>query len=163
MRSRFALMWGMVCLGFAADCRGQSAPNFQKGETILAVDKAPADAPLRRTEKFPWYQLSNLRKGGGKAGRVPSPLAEFSIDYVRDDGVSMALRSFLSPVLPQEGKSTVHGAPSHRLQTRAIPSQPSQPLAPFRNAWGMISKCGWSLSFTLKVNPFDSKCQTQCP
>lgn len=88
MRSRFALMWGMVCLGFAADCRGQSAPNFQKGETILAADKAPADAPLRRTEKFPWYQLSNLRKGGGKAGRVPSPLAEFSIDYVRDDGVS---------------------------------------------------------------------------
>jgi large subunit ribosomal protein L7/L12 len=62
-----------------------SAQDYQKGEQILAADKAPADAPLRRQEKGVWYQLSNLRKGGSGQG-IPRPGAEFSFDYARTDG-----------------------------------------------------------------------------
>lgn len=59
------------------------AQDYQKGERILAADKAPVDTPLRRQTSDVWYQLSNLRKGG--VGLVLGPGAEFSFDYARVD------------------------------------------------------------------------------
>lgn len=65
----------IILLGITWQCEAQ---NTQNGEQILAADKAPVGAPLRRPENFPWYQLSNLRKGGGQLRP-----AEFTLDYTR--------------------------------------------------------------------------------
>ncbi|MBC7821854.1 MAG: ribosomal protein L7/L12 [Planctomycetaceae bacterium] len=80
MHFRGLFLGGMIWLGAAWPCAAQT-PNTQNGEQILPVDKAPAAAPLRRPESFPWYQLSNLRKGGTGRNLLP---AEFSLQYVRD-------------------------------------------------------------------------------
>jgi ribosomal protein L7/L12 len=72
---RFVLA-GLIWVGTAYVCRAQ-APN---GEQVLPADKAPVGTPLKRPDSFPRYQLSNLRKGGGRIRP-----AEFSVDYVRDN------------------------------------------------------------------------------
>lgn len=78
MHFRRLLLVAVILLGATWQCEAQTA-NTQNGEQVLPADKAPVGAPLRRPENFPWYQLSNLRKGGGQLRP-----AEFTLDYVRD-------------------------------------------------------------------------------
>lgn len=78
MHCRGLILAGALCLVGVWPC-GAQTPNTQNGEQILPADKAPAAAPLRRPENFPWYQLSNLQKGGGRVRP-----AEFSLSYSRD-------------------------------------------------------------------------------
>jgi ribosomal protein L7/L12 len=59
-------------------CCAVLAEDWQKGEPVLRADGAAADAPLRRNERAPWYELSNLRKDN--AMRVSRG---FLVDYKR--------------------------------------------------------------------------------
>jgi hypothetical protein len=54
------------------------AEDWQKGEPILPAAKAPADAPLRRNEVSPWYELSNLRRENTRLVK-----GGFLVDYKR--------------------------------------------------------------------------------
>jgi len=58
MKTRVYLLAGLL----VAWCCPLLAEDWQKGEPILPAASAPADAPLRRNAKSPWYELSNLRR-----------------------------------------------------------------------------------------------------
>jgi ribosomal protein L7/L12 len=53
----------LFCFASNGKVFGQDNSNLQKGEAIIAADRAAADAPKRRGADQPWVEISNLKKG----------------------------------------------------------------------------------------------------
>ena len=83
----------LLCGGFwlfvlAAASAAAAEVNFQHGETVMAMNKAAIDAPLRRHPKALWYELANLRKESNRFSPLSS---EIALDFRRDEGASGCL------------------------------------------------------------------------
>jgi large subunit ribosomal protein L7/L12 len=85
MRRYFVCGLWLLAAVYSQTLTVRAEEDLQHGETILATNQAPLDAPLRRHPKALWFELSNLRKDSSRL----SPFGnEIALDFRRDQGAS---------------------------------------------------------------------------